>query len=80
MSSGSIVAMELVADGAIQKWRKLLGPTNTFTAQQEVPSSLRAMYGTDGMRNACHGSDSTASADRELGCICMYPYVFARIM
>ena len=66
MSSGPIVAMELVADGAIQKWRKLLGPTNTFTAQQEAPSSIRALYGTDGTRNACHGSDSSSSAAREL--------------
>ena len=66
MSSGVILAMELVADGAIQKWRKLLGPTNTFTAQQEAPSSIRALYGTDGTRNACHGSDSTMSAEREL--------------
>jgi len=67
MSSGPIVAMELVADGAIQKWRKLIGPTNTFTAQKEAPNSLRALFGTDGTRNACHGSDSTASAERELG-------------
>eukprot|EP00286_Rhodomonas_abbreviata_P012028 CAMPEP_0181329808 /NCGR_PEP_ID=MMETSP1101-20121128/23527_1 /TAXON_ID=46948 /ORGANISM="Rhodomonas abbreviata, Strain Caron Lab Isolate" /LENGTH=376 /DNA_ID=CAMNT_0023438949 /DNA_START=135 /DNA_END=1262 /DNA_ORIENTATION=- len=66
MSSGPIVAMELVADGAIQKWRKLIGPTNTFTAQQEAPNSIRALYGTDGTKNACHGSDSTQSAEREL--------------
>lgn len=67
MSSGTIVAMELVADGAIQKWRRLIGPTNTFTAQKEAPNSLRALYGTDGTRNACHGSDAIASAEREIG-------------
>mmetsp|Transcript_20093 Transcript_20093/g.31426 ORF Transcript_20093/g.31426 Transcript_20093/m.31426 type:complete len:375 (-) Transcript_20093:157-1281(-) len=67
MSSGPIVAMELVADGAIQKWRKLIGPTNTFKAKEDAPNSLRAQFGTDGTKNACHGSDSTASADRELG-------------
>mmetsp|Transcript_59505 Transcript_59505/g.141475 ORF Transcript_59505/g.141475 Transcript_59505/m.141475 type:complete len:374 (+) Transcript_59505:182-1303(+) len=66
MSSGPIVALELVADGAVQKWRKLIGPTNTFTAQTEAPASLRAQFGSDGTRNACHGSDSHASADREL--------------
>eukprot|EP00287_Rhodomonas_sp_CCMP768_P002700 CAMPEP_0196731284 /NCGR_PEP_ID=MMETSP1091-20130531/11090_1 /TAXON_ID=302021 /ORGANISM="Rhodomonas sp., Strain CCMP768" /LENGTH=396 /DNA_ID=CAMNT_0042074413 /DNA_START=109 /DNA_END=1300 /DNA_ORIENTATION=+ len=66
MSSGPIVALELVADGAIQKWRKLIGPTNTFKAQQEAPNSIRALYGTDGTKNACHGSDSAESADREL--------------
>ena len=66
MSSGPIVAMELVADGAIQKWRKLIGPTNSFKAREEAPQSLRAQFGTDGTRNACHGSDSPASAEREL--------------
>ena len=60
------VALELVADGAIQKWRKLIGPTNTFKAREEAPGSLRALFGTDGTRNACHGSDSPASSDREL--------------
>eukprot|EP00878_Enallax_costatus_P034256 GHUV01037971.1.p1 GENE.GHUV01037971.1~~GHUV01037971.1.p1 ORF type:complete len:178 (+),score=81.08 GHUV01037971.1:256-789(+) len=28
--------------------------------------SLRALYGSDGTRNACHGSDSPASAAREI--------------
>lgn len=28
--------------------------------------SMRALYGTDGTRNACHGSDSPASAEREI--------------
>mmetsp|Transcript_81671 Transcript_81671/g.219438 ORF Transcript_81671/g.219438 Transcript_81671/m.219438 type:complete len:284 (-) Transcript_81671:25-876(-) len=77
MSSGTIIAMELVADGAIQKWRKLIGPTNTFTAQQEAPSSLRALYGTDGTRNACHGSDSSASAQREISFFFEQPGRFA---
>ena len=66
MSSGPIVAMELISDGAIQKWRKLIGPTNAFKAREEAPSSLRAQFGTDGTRNACHGSDAPSSADREL--------------
>lgn len=30
------------------------------------PRSLRALYGTDGTRNATHGSDSPASAEREI--------------
>ena len=29
-------------------------------------SSLRALFGTDGQRNAVHGSDSTNSAVREI--------------
>jgi nucleoside-diphosphate kinase len=50
--------MELVAEGAIAKWRKLIGPTNCQVAKQEAPNSLRALFGTEGVRNACHGSDS----------------------
>ena len=58
--------MELVAPNAIQKWRQFIGPTNTLKAREEAPNSLRGRYGTDGTRNAVHGSDSPASAEREL--------------
>jgi nucleoside-diphosphate kinase len=67
MSSGPIVALELVGNGAIAKWRALIGPTNTFKAREEAPSCLRAQFGSDATRNATHGSDSVASAERELG-------------
>lgn len=66
MTSDVVVGMELVAEGAIKGWRELLGPTNTFRAKEEAPDSIRALYGTDGTRNACHGSDAPASAEREL--------------
>ena len=36
-------------------------------AKEEAPTSIRARFGTDGMRNAAHGSDSAESAARELG-------------
>jgi len=67
MSSGYIVALELVANNAIGKWRALIGPTDSLKAKAEAPRSLRGMFGTDGTHNACHGSDSPQSADRELG-------------
>ena len=50
--------MELVADSAVDKWRQLIGPTNTLKAKEEAPHSLRALFGTDGTKNAVHGSDS----------------------
>jgi nucleoside-diphosphate kinase len=65
MSSGPIVAMELLGQDAIANWRRLIGPTNSNTARSEAPQSLRAQFGTDGTMNACHGSDSPASAERE---------------
>ncbi|GMH39875.1 hypothetical protein BSKO_07779 [Bryopsis sp. KO-2023] len=66
MSSDRMVAMELIGPGAIATWRELLGPTDTETARNDAPSSLRACFGTDGTANACHGSDSTTSAQQEL--------------
>ncbi|KAG8450473.1 hypothetical protein GDO86_002942 [Hymenochirus boettgeri] len=66
MTSGPIVAMELIGNEAVTTWRKLLGPTNSSTARSELPQSIRARFGTDGRKNAAHGSDSNASAAREL--------------
>ena len=62
MSSGNIVAMELVASDAIAKWRRLIGPTNAETAREQAPQSLRAQFGTDNTQNACHGSDAPDTA------------------
>ncbi|KAM3932896.1 nucleoside diphosphate kinase homolog 7 isoform 1-T1 [Leptodactylus fuscus] len=64
MTSGPVVAMEIIGDDAVFAWRKLLGPTNCSVARSESPESLRARFGTDGTKNAAHGSDSIASAAR----------------
>lgn len=58
MSSDFVVAMELVSDDCIAKWRGLIGPTNCHVARAEAPNSIRALFGTDGTKNAVHGSDS----------------------
>lgn len=58
MCSDFVVGMELVGDDCIKKWRSLLGPTNCQIARVEAPNSIRAMFGSEGVRNACHGSDS----------------------
>ena len=55
-------------------WRALMGPTNALKAREAAEAAapldedswpLRALYGTDGTRNATHGSDSEYSAWRE---------------
>ncbi|CAM9993678.1 unnamed protein product, partial [Sphacelaria rigidula] len=51
---------------AVTAWRRLAGPTNSTEAKESAPSSLRALYGTDGTKNAVHGSDSLASAFWEI--------------
>ena len=67
MSQAPIVAMELIGMDAVAKWRALLGPTNADEARSTAPNSIRAQFGVDTTQNACHGSDSAESADRELG-------------
>ena len=57
--------MELVSENAVQNWRSFIGPTNTQTAKAEAPQSLRAQFGTDGTKNAVHGSDSLGSYKKE---------------
>ncbi|KAM9482349.1 nucleoside diphosphate kinase homolog 7 isoform 2-T2 [Clarias gariepinus] len=66
VSSGPIIVMELMGDEAVSVWRKVLGPTDSGVAGKDAPASLRAQFGTDGTKNAGHGSDSLASAAREL--------------
>lgn len=66
MSSGPVIVMELAKENAIQAWRELIGPTNSRKAREVQPNSIRAKYGTDEQCNAVHGSDSEASAEREI--------------
>ena len=65
MCSDVTVGMELISTDAISKWRETIGPTNSENAKREAPSSIRAKFGTDGTRNAVHGSDSSVSHKRE---------------
>ena len=66
MISGPVLKMELAGPDAIKQWRSILGPTNSLKAIDEAPDSIRAKFGTDGQKNAAHGSDSPESAEREL--------------
>lgn len=65
ITSDVVVGMELVGNNACQEWRGMIGPTNTQTARAEAPQCLRAQFGTDGTKNAVHGSDSLGSYKRE---------------
>ncbi|XP_052214540.1 nucleoside diphosphate kinase 7-like isoform X2 [Dreissena polymorpha] len=66
MTSGPVVAFELMGVDAITKWREVIGPTDSAEARKTAPMSLRARFGKDNTQNACHGSDSVASAAREI--------------
>ena len=63
MTSGPIMATAWESDDAIRKARELMGATNSTEAQ---PGTLRREFGTDNRYNLVHGSDSPASAEREI--------------
>ena len=46
ITSGPVVAMELKGSNAIEKWHTLLGPTDSATARNKAPISVRAKFGT----------------------------------
>eukprot|EP00696_Hemimastix_kukwesjijk_P015244 gnl/Hemi2/3422_TR1189_c0_g1_i2.p1 gnl/Hemi2/3422_TR1189_c0_g1~~gnl/Hemi2/3422_TR1189_c0_g1_i2.p1 ORF type:complete len:211 (-),score=43.79 gnl/Hemi2/3422_TR1189_c0_g1_i2:136-768(-) len=69
MTSGEVVALALERDNAILRWRELIGPTNSTVAKAEKPNSIRGLFGTDGTKNAAHGSDKPESAAREISLI-----------
>ncbi len=64
MTEGPVVAMILEGDGAIAKWRDLMGPTDATKAPKHT---LRGTYGTSIERNATHGSDAEDTAAYEMG-------------
>jgi nucleoside-diphosphate kinase len=64
MSSGPCLVMVLESDGAIRKWRDLMGATNPSDADA---GTLRKEFGTSLGRNAVHGSDAPETAAFEVG-------------
>ncbi len=63
MTSGPIVLMALRGEDAIAKNREIMGATDPAKADA---GTIRADFADSVEANAVHGSDSVASADREL--------------
>ena len=59
MSSGPAIVMLIEAEGAIRKWRDLMGATDPSKA---AAGTLRAEFGTSIQFNATHGSDAPETA------------------
>ncbi|CAE1164853.1 ndk [Acanthosepion pharaonis] len=66
MSSGPIGVHILARDDAINKWRKLLGPTRVLRTIFDEPDSIRGRFGLTDTRNCAHGSDSEETAKKEI--------------
>ncbi len=63
MSSGPCIVMVLEAEGAIRKWRDLMGATDPAEAAE---GTLRKEFGTFVGENATHGSDAPETAAFEI--------------
>jgi nucleoside-diphosphate kinase len=63
MTSGPVVLMVLEGENAVEKNRKIMGATNPANAEE---GTLRKLYAKSIEANAVHGSDSHASAEREI--------------
>lgn len=63
VTSGPVVAIKLKGENGVAKARELIGATDPKKA---APGTIRALYATSLEENAIHGSDSKASAEREI--------------
>jgi len=46
LASGTLVAVELRAENAVERWKEMVGPADPDQARDVAPSSLRARFGT----------------------------------
>jgi nucleoside-diphosphate kinase len=66
MTSGPIVLQVLKGQDAINKYRKVMGATDPAEAKR---GTLRKRFAISRSKNSVHGSDSPASAVREIGLV-----------
>jgi len=64
MSSGPCVVLVLEGEGAIQRYRTLMGATDCTKAEE---GTIRREFATDIEKNVVHGSDSKETARFEIG-------------
>ena len=70
MTQGPCLPMVLEGDGAIQRWRDLMGATNPANA---APGTIRKDFASSIEANAVHGSDAPETAAFEI------PFFFATL-
>ena len=64
MTSGPIVLQVLEGEGAIAKYREVMGATDPAEAKE---GTIRKLFAVSKGENSTHGSDSEAAAEREIG-------------
>ncbi len=65
MTSGPVIVQVLEGENAIKHYRDVMGETNPAKADA---GTIRAEFALSLGENSAHGSDSEASAAREIGC------------
>lgn len=63
MTSGPIVLQVLEGENAIAKYREVMGATDPAEAEE---GTIRKLFAKSKGENSSHGSDSPASAEREI--------------
>jgi nucleoside-diphosphate kinase len=63
MSSGPVIVAVLAGEGAIKRWRDLMGATDPAKA---AAGTIRKDFGQNVEQNATHGSDAPETAAQEI--------------
>ena len=63
MTSGPVVVIAFEGEGAIAKWRGVMGATDPAKAD---PGTIRNDFGSNIERNSVHGSDAPETAKAEI--------------
>ena len=63
MTSGPVVVQVLEGEGAVAKYREVMGATNP---EQAAPGTIRKLYANNVGENSVHGSDSLDNAKIEI--------------
>ena len=64
MSSSQSMVLALEKENAVAAWRETIGATNPQEAEEDT---IRRDFATSIGKNAVHGSDSDANAEKEIG-------------
>ncbi|MES1904906.1 MAG: Thioredoxin domain-containing protein 3 [Paramarteilia canceri] len=65
ITSGPVLAV-IIKAGDVENLKEVVGPSDINEARERAPSSFRAIFGTDQIRNGVHCSSDAASAEQEI--------------
>lgn len=57
MTTGPVIALEIRQENVVQQFRQAAGPMDPEIAKNLRPSTIRAKFGIDRVRNAIHCTD-----------------------